>query len=95
MTHHNHHHDHEHGHDHHHADHSGATLTFEDKFIKLLDHWVKHNDDHAQNYRDWAHKAQHQGLPEVETLLQDAARLTDDISVKFNQAAELIKKSKA
>ena len=91
MTHHNHHHDHEHDHDHHHEGQSGSTLTFEDKFIKLLEHWVKHNDDHAQNYRDWGHKAAHQGLPEVENLLQDAARLTDDISDKFNQAAALIK----
>ena len=91
MTHHNHHHDHdhEHGHDHH-SHQATSTLTFEDKFIKLLAHWVKHNDDHARNYKDWAHKAQHQGLPEVEKLLQEAAEMTHDISARFNQAAELI-----
>ena len=95
MTHHNHHHDHEHGHEHenghHHGQQAASTLTFEDKFIKLLEHWVNHNDDHARNYRDWAHKAQHRDLSQVDKLLQEAAEMTDAISAKFNQAAALIK----
>jgi hypothetical protein len=99
MTHHDHHHHghhHEHDHDHDHPDvHQGTstTLTFEQKFIKLLEHWVKHNDDHARTYREWAHKAQHAGMDQVDRLLQEAAEMTDAISTKFDQAAKLIKPS--
>ena len=32
------------------------TLSFQEKMIKLLDHWIKHNDDHSKTYIDWAEK---------------------------------------
>ena len=88
---HDHHHDHAHAHAHPHAHQSEPTLTFEEKFIKLLEHWVKHDQDHARNYQDWAEKAQQQGMPEVAQLLREAADLSGTISAKFEQAAKLIK----
>jgi len=39
-------------HEHNHEIHN--SLTFDEKLVKLLEHWIKHNDDHAENYRDWA-----------------------------------------
>jgi len=86
-------HDHEHSHDHDHAHAAASTLSLEEKFIKLLEHWVKHNDDHARTYKAWADKAQHAGMSGVAQLLQEAAEMTDAISVKFDQAAGLIKPS--
>ena len=44
---HDHDHSHEHAHDHAHQTHD--TLSFEEKMIKLLEHWIKHNDDHADS----------------------------------------------
>jgi hypothetical protein len=44
--------------DHHHPDHGHpAELSLDDKLIKLLEHWIRHNQEHAKTYGDWAEKA--------------------------------------
>jgi len=60
--------------------------------IKLLEHWIKHNDDHAETYRDWAQKAKEKNMREAGLLLEDAAEMTRMISKKFEEAATLIVK---
>ncbi len=60
--------------------------------IKLLEHWIKHNDDHAETYRDWAQKAKEKNMREAGLLLEDAADMTLMISKKFEEAATLIMK---
>jgi ABC-type Zn2+ transport system substrate-binding protein/surface adhesin len=93
---HDHPHDHAQGdsHDHHHAHahHSNGTLSFEEKMIKLLEHWIKHNADHADSYRDWAQKAQTHGMPDTGALLEEVAALTGSITGKFEQMLKTIKK---
>jgi len=83
MTHHNHDHTHE----------IQSTLSFDEKMIKLLEHWIRHNDDRAETYRDWAKKAKEKNMDEAGSLLEDAAEMTLMISKKFKEAAELIKKA--
>lgn len=86
MTHHHHH------HHHHHHDHDiESTLSFDEKMIKLLGHWIKHNDDHAETYRDWAKKAKEKDMDNVGSLLEDAAEMTLLISKKFEEAAHIIR----
>jgi len=85
MTHHHHHH---HDHDHEIV----STLSFDEKMIKLLEHWVKHNDDHAETYRDWAKKAKEKNMDEAGSLLEDAAEMTLEISKKFEEAARIIRR---
>ena len=81
MTHHHHdHHDHE----------MHSSLSFEEKMIKLLEHWIKHNDDHAQTYRDWAQKAKEKNKIKSALMLEDAAEMTLAISKKFELAIKLI-----
>ena len=70
-----------------------STLSFDEKMIKLLEHWIKHNDDHATTYRDWAQKAKEKDMDEAGSLLEDAAEMTLEISKKFEEAAKLIKKA--
>jgi hypothetical protein len=78
---------------HHHHDHEiQSTLSFDEKMIKLLEHWIKHNDDHAQTYRDWAQKAKEKNMRKASSLLEDAAEMTLMISKKFEEAAALIMK---
>jgi hypothetical protein len=55
--------------------------------IKLLDHWVKHNEDHAETYKDWAEKAKTHEFPEIGELLEEVQGLTMQINDKFKQAA--------
>jgi len=76
---------------HHHHDHEiQSLLSFEEKMIKLLEHWIKHNDDHAQTYRDWAQKAKEKNKVKAALMLEDAAEMTLSISKKFESAIKLI-----
>ncbi len=87
--HHHHDHDHDHDHDHHHE--IQSSLSFEEKLVKILEHWVRHNDDHAETYRNWAQRANAEKLSEVSELLEAAADMTAAISKKFEAAANLVK----
>lgn len=82
---------HHHDHEHHHHHEIKSDLTFKEKLIKLLDHWVKHNQDHAETYRDWAEKAKDNELSEVGGLLDEVHALTMQINEKFKQAAAKIR----
>ncbi len=59
--------------------------------IKLLEHWIKHNEDHANTYLDWAKKAKEKGMGEAGQLLEDAAEMTRMISEKFEAAGEIVR----
>lgn len=89
MSHHHHHHHHEH----HHAEDQNKTesMSLEEKLAKLLDHWIGHNGDHAQTYRDWGDRAKNENLDDVARLLEEAAGMTEKISDIFNAAAESLK----
>ena len=78
---------------HHHRDHEiHSTLSFDEKMIKLLEHWIKHNEDHAQTYRDWAQKAKEKNKSKAALMLEDAAEMTLSISKKFELAIKFIGK---
>ena len=79
-----------HSHSHHSHNQEGA-LSFNEKMIKLLDHWIEHNKDHAGSYVDWAQKATAEGLPEAAALLETAADMTRSISETFEKAAKIVK----
>jgi hypothetical protein len=78
----NHHHHHHHHHDHD----SNGELSFDEKMAKLLDHWVKHNQDHALNYRNWAEKAKANGKAKAGLFLEEAADMSLAINEKFAAA---------
>ena len=95
-----HHHDHEHGHhnhDHHHHDdqhdhhhETKSTLSLDEKLIKLLENWIRHNESHAETYRDWAQKAKADNMAQVGALLEEAADITGLTNKKFEEAARLM-----
>lgn len=88
MSHHHHHHD-AHDHDHSHP----SPMTFDQKLAKILDHWLKHNSDHAGTYADWARQARENGHDAVAELLDDVIRMTEDINEKFEAARRLMASS--
>lgn len=67
-----------------------SVLSFDEKMIKLLEHWIKHNDDHARTYRDWAQKAKEKNRDKAALMLEDAAEMTRLISEKFESAIKLM-----
>ncbi len=73
-------------HHHHHEHEIKSDLSFQEKMVTLLEHWIKHNAEHADNYQNWALKAKDAKMEEVSSLLEDAASLTLDISTKFKKA---------
>ncbi len=77
---------------HHSHDHpgDGQEMPFDEKLLKLLSHWIRHNDDHAENYRQWAGKARAHRLTEAGDLLDKAADMTDLISRQFKAAADAV-----
>ena len=75
--------------DHHHSD-SHEELPLEQKLLKLLDHWVKHNTDHAVTYRSWAEKAKANDMSEVAKLLEDAAKASLQVNDLFRQASDRV-----
>lgn len=90
---HSHSHGHGHSHDHNHNHEKTGTMGFEDKLGILLNHWISHNDDHAENYREWSRKTMDKGLEEVSRLLEQAADMTDKITSVFKDASKAVKKS--
>ena len=78
------HHDHQHPRGHH--GNSPAELSFDEKLIKLLEHWIRHNQEHAKTYGDWAEKAAADSKGEVSILLNEAVSLSMDLNRKFEKA---------
>lgn len=80
-------------HHHHPPDHREieSILSFDEKLSKLLKHWLKHNESHAETYRNWAIKAKENEMPEAGALIEDAADMTRLINEKFEKAIHFIK----
>lgn len=78
-------------HHHHGHDDSPGEMPFEEKLKKILDHWIKHNEDHAQNYRKWAEDAKTHGLTQAAEQLIDAADMSLKINQKFEEAISHVK----
>ena len=77
--------------DHHHHDHdSHDEMPFDEKLMKLLSHWIKHNEDHALNYRNWAEKAKANDRAEAAELLEEAAEMSLTINKKFEAALAML-----
>ena len=76
---------------HHHHDHeSHGEMPFDEKLIKLLDHWIKHNEEHASNYRNWAERAKVNGREDAGRLLEEAAEISLTVNERFQKALGLI-----
>ena len=85
-----HHHDHDHGHSHSHSHDDKSEMPFEEKLSKILDHWIKHNKDHADTYKDWADRARNAHMEAVAELLESAADLNFTMNEKFEAAKKQI-----
>jgi len=49
----------------------------------MLNHWIKHNEDHALNYRNWAEKAKTNGQ-------EEAAEMSLAVNDRFQKALTLM-----
>jgi len=70
---------------HHHHD-TESELPFKEKLEKLLQHWLKHNIDHAKTYREWMEKAKAEDMKNIAKQLEEAAAMTIRINEKLEEA---------
>jgi hypothetical protein len=77
------------GHHHNHDD-EHDPMPFYEKANKLIDHWMKHNDDHAAEYRRWAATFRQHELGAAAEILEAAAGLNEQINMALDQAKEEI-----
>ncbi len=81
------------GHDHRHSPHShehsdlSTTPSETDKLVKIMAHWISHNEDHARSYREWAERAGRLGQTQVAQILQSVA---DDTLQQNHRLAEAL-----
>jgi len=78
---------------HHHHHHHEEEMPFTEKMEKLLQHWIKHNVDHAKTYRDWKGKAAQEDLVKVSEILEEAALAMTALNEKLEQALREISSS--
>jgi hypothetical protein len=65
-------------------------MPFDEKLLKLLNHWIKHNEDHALNYRNWAEKAKANDQKKAAVLLAEAAEMSLAVNDKFRNVLTLM-----
>ena len=84
---HDHAHEHSHGHNHSHS----QELTLEQKFEKLLGHWIDHNDSHKDTFVTWAHRAKDGGIDEIALNLEKAGQLSREVTKQLKEAQKKLK----
>lgn len=60
---------------HHHLEESAMTSEDLARLRLLLPHWIEHNQEHAEEFAQWAERAQAAGEPHVAEHLRAAARM--------------------
>ncbi len=61
-----------------------------EKLKTLLHHWMEHNDEHAEAYRDWAKKASSLGNEELSKILDLLYHETKRLNRLIEKAQRLI-----
>ena len=75
---HTHHHEHEHEHSHHEHEHShheseDIGVSKDEMTLRiLLVHWVKHNQSHEKDFKEWVQKAKEMKKEEVGSYIESA-----------------------
>ena len=88
-----HHHDHEnHHHDHHDSGHGSgqSEMPMSEKLSKMVQHWLKHNADHAATYRQWAERARKAGMADVAEILESVAEDSQAINGDLERAGQVL-----
>lgn len=66
-----------------------------EKLKILLNHWIEHNREHGDEFREWAEKARHLGEAVVQEDMLDAAQYMDKASESLVKALEELNKGKS
>jgi len=56
------------------------------KLNKLLHHWMEHNDEHAETYKEWSEKASRWGKNDLSAILLKLCNETKKLNGLFEEA---------
>ena len=76
-------------HHNHHEDNSAelkVTLTDKERLGKLLEYWIKHNEEHANTYLEWSKKVTTEELKDVAEILEEASNTALSLNALFREA---------
>jgi hypothetical protein len=60
----------------------------------LLEHWIEHNEEHAEEFREWAGKAKEYGSGKVSRKIAEASDYMVKASESLQDAIKLFNKEK-
>jgi hypothetical protein len=88
-----------HPHQDHPHDHDPAVKSTDEametaKLRKIVEHWIGHNEDHANSYRLWADRAKDAGYPQAGELLEQIASEVNLQNDKFAKIIQIIDSSR-
>ena len=61
-----------------------------EKLKTLLPHWMKHNDEHAKTYKDWAEKMSSLGKKELSEVLEVIHQESQKLRGLFQEALRVV-----
>jgi rubrerythrin len=74
----------------HHHHHDGAefksALSDKEKLERLLEYWIKHNEEHVTSYLEWSKKANTWEIKDVAEILREAANTALSVNTLFQEA---------
>jgi rubrerythrin len=82
-------HDSHHHHSNHH--HGHEKISDQQKLVKMMEHWIHHNQDHAHSYYEWAKRAKDMGWEQVAGILEEVAEQAMMQNRSIEQALALMK----
>lgn len=56
------------------------SMAEKDKLKTLLHYWVEHNEEHSQEFKEWAEKARQMGEAEVAEEIMQAVENMDKVT---------------
>jgi rubrerythrin len=59
--------------------------------LKMVEHWIQHNEEHARSYHTWADRARKMGLEQVGLILEEVAGGTLAQNASFDKILGLLK----
>ena len=71
-----------------------ATVPDADKLRLLLPHWMEHNAEHADEFRNWAQKARAIGLELTAEEIETAAKELGWVNDALTAALEYLDRNK-
>jgi len=65
-------------------------MSVPEKLKKMVQHWLRHNADHAATYRQWAERARRAGMADVAEILDSVAEDSQAVNGDLERAERVL-----